>query len=316
MTRAPDTRAPHAARGPRPGLRVARRAAGPDRPLRAFVWMLGAVASFTLMAVAGREIQVEMNTFELMLYRSVIGFAVVASLVGLAPRGFAQVRTPVPGLHVRRNLWHYAGQNLWFYAVAAIPLSQLVALEFTNPLWVALVAPLMLGERLTRLRVVALALGFAGVIIVARPGVSPLEAGHAAGLAAALGFALNTIYTKQIMRHDGVLCVLFWMTLSQAAMSLVLSLPGGIPLPSATVAPWLVVVGVTGLTAHYALTSALSHAPASTVAPMEFLRLPVITVVGVLLYAEPLSAAILLGATVIIAANLVNLRAGSGRGTP
>jgi drug/metabolite transporter (DMT)-like permease len=310
------TRPPDAARGHDPGARVARRAAGPDRPLRAFVWMLGAVGSFTLMAVAGREIQVEMNTFELMLYRSVIGFGVVAALVALTPRGFAQVRTPVPGLHVRRNLWHYAGQNLWFYAVAAIPLSQLVALEFTNPLWVALVAPLMLGERLTRFRVAALAIGFVGVLIVARPGVSPLEAGHAAGLAAALGFALNTIYTKQIMRHDGVLCVLFWMTLSQAAMSLALSLPGGIPLPSAAVAPWLVVVGVTGLTAHYALTSALSHAPASTVAPMEFLRLPVITVVGVLLYAEPLSAAILIGATVIIVANLVNLRAGSGRVTP
>jgi drug/metabolite transporter (DMT)-like permease len=294
----------------------ARETLAPDRPLRAFVWMLGAVASFTLMAVAGREIQVEMNTFELMLYRSVIGFAVVAAIVRLSPQGMAQVRTPVPLLHVRRNLWHFAGQNFWFYAVAAIPLSQLVALEFTNPLWVALVAPLMLGERLTRLRVAALALGFVGVLIVARPGVSPLELGHAAGLAAALGFALNTIYTKQIMRHDNVLCVLFWMTLSQAGMSLLLSLPGGIPLPSAATAPWLVVVGVTGLTAHYALTSALSHAPASTVAPMEFLRLPVITVVGVLVYAEALSAAVIVGACVIIAANLVNLRAGPGSRAP
>jgi drug/metabolite transporter (DMT)-like permease len=294
----------------------ARETLAPDRPLRAFVWMLGAVASFTLMAVAGREIQVEMNTFELMLYRSVIGFAVVAAIVRLSPQGMAQVRTPVPLLHVRRNLWHFAGQNFWFYAVAAIPLSQLVALEFTNPLWVALVAPLMLGERLTRLRVAALALGFVGVLIVARPGVSPLELGHAAGLAAALGFALNTIYTKQIMRHDNVLCVLFWMTLSQAGMSLLLSMPGGIPLPSAATAPWLVVVGVTGLTAHYALTSALSHAPASTVAPMEFLRLPVITVVGVLVYAEALSAAVIVGACVIIAANLVNLRAGPGSRAP
>lgn len=281
----------------------------PNRPLRAFAWMMGAVASFTLMAVAGREIQAEMNTFELMLYRSVIGFAIVAVLVGATPGGFAQVRTSRPDLHVRRNLVHYAGQNLWFFAVAAIPLSQLVALEFTNPLWVALLAPVMLAEPLTRVKLAAALLGFVGVLIVAQPGVSPVGPGHAAGLAAAVGFALNTIYTKQIMRFDGVLCVLFWMTLSQTAMSLVLALPGGIPWPSPVIAPWIVIVGLTGLTAHYALTSALSHAPASIVAPMEFLRLPVIALVGMWVYAEPLRAAVLIGALLIVAANLVNMRA-------
>ena len=280
------------------------------RPLVAFIWMMGAVASFALMAVAGREIQVEMNTFELMLYRSFIGFGVVAAVLAATPRGFAQVRSPAPLLHVKRNLWHYAGQNFWFYAVTAIPLSQLVALEFTNPLWVALIAPFMLGERLTRPKVVAIFLGFLGVLVVARPGVSPLEWGHAAGLLAAAGFAMNTIYTKQIMRFDSVLCVLFWMTLAQGTMSLALSLPGGIPAPSADTAPWLVVVGLTGLTAHFSLTSALSYAPASIVAPMEFLRLPVISLVGVWLYAEALHPAVLAGAGLILLANFINLRAG------
>lgn len=280
------------------------------RPALAFAWMMGAVASFALMAVAGRAIQVEMNTFELMLYRSFIGFAVIAAVIATTRRGFAQVRSPAPLLHVRRNLWHYAGQNFWFYAVAAIPLSQLVALEFTNPLWVALIAPFMLGERLNRAKLAAIAIGFLGVLVVARPGVSPLEWGHAAGLLAAAGFAMNTIYTKQIMRFDSVLCVLFWMTLSQGAMSFALSLPGGIPAPSPATAPWLVAVGLTGLTAHFSLTSALSHAPASVVAPMEFLRLPVIALVGVWLYAEPLHPAVLGGAGLIVVANAINLRAG------
>jgi drug/metabolite transporter (DMT)-like permease len=279
-------------------------------PVKAALWMMGAVVSFSAMAVAGREIQVEMNTFELMLYRSLIGWLVVVAVLAGARGGFVQVRTAHPWLHVRRNLFHYAGQNLWFFAVASIPLSQLVALEFTNPLWVAILAPLMLGEPLTRPRIVAAVVGFLGVLIVAEPGVSPLGIGHAAALAAAIGFAMNTILTKQIMRFDSVLCVLFWMTLSQGAMSLVLSLPGGIPLPSAATAPWLVVVGLTGLTAHYSLTSALGHAPASVVAPMEFLRLPIIALIGVWLYAEPLRPAVFLGAALIIAGNVVNLRAG------
>lgn len=280
-----------------------------SRPLLAFAWMMGAVASFTLMAVAGRAIQVEMNTFELMLYRSVIGLGVVSTVLALTRPGFAQVRTAHPWLHLKRNLWHYAGQNLWFFAVAAIPLSQLVALEFTNPLWVALLAPLMLGETLSRIRVLAALLGFLGVVIVAEPGVSPLEIGHAAGLLSAIGFAMNTLFTKRLMRFDSVLCVLFWMTLAQSIFSFFLSLPGGIPLPSSALLPWIGVVGLTGLSAHYCLTSALSHAPATIVAPMEFLRLPVISLVGMWLYAEPLRPAVLVGALVIIAANLVNLRA-------
>jgi drug/metabolite transporter (DMT)-like permease len=117
------------------------------------------------------------------------------------------------------------------------------------------------------------------------------------------------------MRHDSVLCVIFWMTLLQGLASLVLSLPGGIPAPSAATLPWIIVVGVTGLTAHYSLTSALGHAPASIVAPMEFVRLPLIALVGMWLYAEPLRPAVFLGAGLIIAGNLINLR-GEARRAP
>lgn len=275
------------------------------RPLLAALWMMGAIVSFTLMAVAGRVVQTEMNSFELMAWRSLIGFAIVCAV--LAPRGFAEVRSQVPWLHVKRNLFHFAGQNVWFMALMLIPLSQLVALEFTNPVWVALLAPLLLGERFTARRILVALLGFAGVLIVAQPGVAPIEVGHLLALGAALGFALNTIYTRRLMAHDTVLCVLFWMTASQAVMGAVLGAPGGIPLPSPAILPWLVIVGITGLSAHYSLTSALAHAPATLVAPMEFLRLPVIAVVGAILYAEPLMAPVFIGGAVIMAANLINL---------
>lgn len=282
------------------------------RPLMAAAWMSGAVVSFAAMAVAGRELQAGMNTFELMLYRSAIGFIVVVAV--LATRGgFAQIRSQRPRLHLVRNLFHYSGQNLWFFAVMHIPLSQLVALEFTNPIWVALLAPVLLGERLTRTRVAAAVFGFIGVMIVAQPGASPIEAGQLAALAAAVGFAMNTIMTRQIMQYDSVLCVLFWMTLLQGLASLVLSLPGGIPGPTWDNLPWIVIVGITGLTAHYALTSALGYAPASIVAPMEFIRLPLIAVVGMLVYGEPLRATVFVGAALIVAGNLVNLRAETRR---
>jgi drug/metabolite transporter (DMT)-like permease len=278
------------------------------QPLKAAAWMGGAILSFTLMAVAGRAVQVELTSFQLMFWRSLVGFAVILAVVQWRGPGLAGMRTAHHGLHLTRNVAHFVGQNLWFYGIMAIPLAQLVALEFTMPIWVALLAPLVLGERLTRRRLAVAALGFVGVLIVAQPGVQPVGLGHLAGLLAALGFAFNLLLTRMIMRHDTVLVVLFWMTLTQTALGLLLSFWGGFVWPSAGLIPWLVVIGLTGLTAHYSLTSALGLAPAATVAPMEFARLPFIALVAVALYGEPLDPWVFAGAAVIFWANWLNVR--------
>lgn len=270
--------------------------------------MLGAVASFSAMAVAGREISVELNTFELMMYRSAIGFVIVNILVWKFG-GFAQIKTNRLDMHLKRNTVHFIGQNLWFYGIVVIPFSQLVALEFTSPIWVIILAPFFLGEKMTKPRVIAAISGFIGVLIVAQPGVITLGAGHAAGAAAAVFFALNVIYTRQISRFESVLSVLFWMTLMQFTFGLILSLPGGIPIPSPEGLKWVLIVAFAGLTAHYCLTTALSLAPASTVAPMEFIRLPVITFIGMILYDEPFVWAVAIGALFILVGNFVNIRA-------
>ena len=283
-----------------------------DRPGLAALWMIGAILSFAAMAVGGRELSAELDTFEIMAYRSTIGFPIVAAML-LRAEGWRGARTGQPGRHALRNAIHFTAQNFWFYGVAAIPLAQLVALEFTNPIWVALLAPLMLGERLTGWKLLAAGLGFGGVLVIAQPGVAPLELGHAAGLGAALGFALTNMLTKGLMREDSMLCVLFWMTFSQMVMGIAFALPGGVPWVSAPLQPWLLFVGVCGLTAHFSLTRALSLADASIVAPMEFGRLPVIAAAGMLLYGEPLTLALLLGAALILAGNTANLLAGRAR---
>ena len=275
-------------------------------PVRAALWIGVAIASFSAMAVAGRAVQLNLDTFEMMFWRSLMGFAIIAALV--APRGFALVRTDVPGLHVLRNIAHFTGQNLWFAALPLIPLAQVVALEFTAPLWVLLLAPLLLGETLTARKLTAALVGFAGAMLVAQPGVQPLGLGHAFALGSALGFALNMLVTRRLMRSDPVLCVLFWMTASQTVMALALAQIGGFTWPLPHDWPWLGVLALTGLSAHYALTSALRLAPATLVAPMEFLRLPVIALVGVWVYAEALDPMVFLGGAVIFAANWWNLR--------
>lgn len=285
-----------------------------NQPLKAALWMTGAIASFTLMAVSGRVVQAELNTFELMFWRSLIGLVIVVAVISVTPRGLRQIATRVPGLHLARNLFHFTGQNLWFYGIMVIPMAQLVALEFTLPIWVVLLAPLILGEALTRRKLMVALVGFAGVLLVAQPGIQPLNSGHLAGILTAMFFALNMMLTKRIMRYDGVLCVLFWMTLSQAVFGLALSLIGGFTWPSLALTPWLLAIGVTGLSAHFALTSALGYAPASIVAPMEFARLPIIALVGFWLYAEALDPLVFLGAAIILSANSMNLRRGGKAG--
>ncbi len=274
---------------------------------KAALWMTGAIASFTSMAIAGRELSVTHDTFEIMFYRSLVGICVVAIVLS-ASRKWHQVTTKRLGLHGIRNVLHFTGQNLWFYAVTVIPLAQVFALEFTQPIWVILLSPLLLHERLTALRLTAALIGFAGILIVARPGAATLSPGVIAAAASAIFFALTAISTKSLTRTASIGCIMFWLTLMQAGLGLVASgLDGQITLPTLTTAPLLLLVGLAGLLAHYCITNALAIAPATVVVPFDFARLPTIAILGMVLYHEPLDHWTLLGAVVIFAGIFLNV---------
>ena len=285
----------------------------PSRVWLAVVWMLGATLSFSTMAVAGREATRELDTFELMFFRSLIGIVVVSVAIALFGSR-RDLSTDRMGLHVGRNIAHFTGQNLWFFAISLAPLAQVISLEFTSPLWVALMAPLLLGERLTLLRLIAIGLGIAGIVIVADPGRLELTPGVVAAALSAIAFALTTIATKRLTRTTSTLNILFWLTIMQALFGLVTAgYDGEIALPSREMLLPVLAVSLAGLSAHFCLTQAMQIAPASVVAPLDFLRLPLIAVVGLVLYNEPLEQAVFLGGAIIIVANLINLRADGRR---
>lgn len=280
------------------------------RTYAATVWMLGAIAAFIAMAVAGREVAPAHDTFEIMTYRSAIGLVLVLVAASASHQTDA-LRPRRLGLHALRNLFHFAGQNLWFYALTLIPLAQLFAVEFSYPIMVALAAPLVLGERFTPVRLIAAGLGFGGVLVAAQPwAAGGLSAGIWIALGAAVGFAGSTLITKKMTRLAPMLEILFWLTVFQLAFGLVLAgYDGALALPTAASAPWLLLIGVAGIGGHFCLTRALSLAPASVVAPIDFLRLPIIGVVGMALYNEPLQWAVFVGGAVIFLATWLNIRA-------
>lgn len=275
--------------------------------MRAALWMTGAITAFSAMAISVRELQGAHDTFEIMAARSAVGLLIVAA-VALATGLLKDVRTNRLGGHVLRNAIHFTGQNLWILAVTLIPLAQVFALEFTAPVWVLVLSPLLLGEKITRPRLVAAVLGFVGILIVARPNVQTLNVGVVAAAASAICFALTNISTKVLTRHEGIVSILFWLTLMQLVLGCVLALwDGVVRWPTAASLPWLVAIGVTGLAAHVCLTSALRLASASFVMPIDFIRLPVIAVAGMVLYGESVDAAVLVGAAVIFAGNYINV---------
>lgn len=281
--------------------------------LRAALWMLGSILAFSVMAVAGKQVTHIHDSFEIMTLRSVVGVFLVL-LLAKATAQMSEIKAERLGGHFLRNVLHFTGQNLWFFALSLIPLAQLFALEFTSPIWLLLLSVLFLGEKLTLPRIISVGLGFAGILIVTRPSVDTLNIGVLAALAAAFFFACTAVATKRLTNGQSILTIMFWLTVMQLGFGLIMTFyDGQVTWPTAQTLPWLVVIGICGVVAHYSLTTALSLAPASYVIPLDFLRLPLISAIAALVYFEPLDPYVILGGAVIFAGIWINIRADLSR---
>ncbi|MDA9244388.1 DMT family transporter [Amylibacter sp.] len=275
--------------------------------IQAAIWMTGTIVSFSAMAVSGREISFELDTFEIMMYRSIIGLIIVLLLAKLF-KTHREISTQNLSLHFYRNLSHFTGQNLWFYALTLIPFAQLFAFEFSVPLWVMLAAPFLLGERLTNIRIISILVGFIGILIVTRPWLAGLAPGIIPAALCAIGFACSVIFTKQLTQKVSITCILFWLTSMQLLMAIICAgYDGDISLPSSSNFIWIIIIGIGGLLAHFCITKALQLAPATVVTPIDFCRLPVIAAIGYVFYNEALDIFIIGGAIIIFIANYINI---------
>jgi drug/metabolite transporter (DMT)-like permease len=271
------------------------------------LWMLGAVISFIAMALAGREMASELDTFEIMMYRSVVGVLVVLA-IGTMLGSLGSISRQRFGLHLIRNVCHFSGQNLWFYAIAVIPFSQVFAFEFSSPIWVALMAPFFLGERLTKIRLISVTLGFLGVLVVAQPSSITIGPGVIAAALCAVGFAGTFIATKLLSKTQSITCILFWLAAIQLVLGTAFSFyDGDVAIPSLATLPLIVLVGCAGLLAHLCITSALKLAPVMIIAPIDFLRLPIIALIGASFYSEAINVWVIIGAMIVFGANFLNI---------
>ena len=258
-----------------------------------------------VIAVAGREAARELSVFQIMLLRSTLGMAMLWPLVRAAG-GLTAVRTERLPQHVLRNAVHYAAQYGWFVALTLIPLAQVVSIEFTMPIWSAVLAVVFLGERMSGRKWFAVLLGLVGVAVIVRPSAGRLDAGQLIALAAALGFAVSVVLVKSLTRTDAAVTISFWMLVVQSAIRLVPALWFW-QWPSATTWGWVVVVAFCGTYSHYCFARAMQHADTTVVVPMDFLRVPLTALVGWMAYSERLDFFTATGVGLILAGNALNL---------
>ncbi|RWO83766.1 MAG: DMT family transporter [Mesorhizobium sp.] len=280
-------------------------APSPSIPKAAF-WMALSIASFLTMSVAGRATTAELNVFQVLELRSVIGLFILLPLVMMSG-GFAAMRSKRPTAHIARNVVHFVGQAAWLYALTLIPLAVLISIEFTTPIWTAILAVGFLGERLSRPRLAAIVLGLIGVLVIVRPGVGSVDPGHVVVLGAAVCFGISVVLVKSLTRTDSVVSIIFWMLVIQSVLGLVPALYEWRN-PPLELWPWILLIAFTGMSSHFCMARALAYADATVISPMDFLRVPLSALIGWLLYQEQIDAFTAGGALLILLGNLLNLQ--------
>lgn len=279
------------------------------------LWMFGALASFVVVAVSIRTLTFYFNIFEINLVRTggglvlLLGALAGASLLGR--RVEIDVATAI--VHIPRNLVHWLGGLLWTAAISLLPLATVFALEFTAPAWAALLAFPLLSERIRRDSIIGIAACLVGVLIILRPSPGAFTLASVLPLAAALCFALTALLTRRLTRTESTFAILIWMMTSQFILNLpgVLLLPG-VPLRPGSmfsVASLLAMTGlaVAGLSTQLCLSKALQVGEASLVLPLDFLRVPLIAVIGYLMFGEAIDVWVFVGSLIIMIGILIGL---------
>ncbi|CAN0502727.1 unnamed protein product [Laminaria digitata] len=289
--------------------------AQPQNALRAAIWVVGAAASFMLMMVAVRELTTTMSSFQILSFRSIVGIPIMCLVAW--HMGFRKIRSSRAGMQIGRNVVHFGGQWCWVIGVTLLPLAHVTALDFTMPMWTAVIAMLFLGEKAKSHRILALVMGLAGVLVILRPGLEIVTEGALVVLFGAMLYGASNVMMKSLLSEDPPWVIVFWMQVIQLPLSL---LPAIFWFqwvwPDWSDAPWLLAIGLTGMTAHFCLARAFQLADATVCIPVDFVRLPMAALVGWLFYSEGLSIWVLAGAILIFGGNYYSVWRETRSGKP
>jgi len=280
---------------------------GRSSNLRGFIWITLSTFAFMSMVMIVRHISDRYNTGELAFWRAFLGLALLTPI--FIRSGSALFRTEQFRFHLLRNVMHFVGVAGWFYAISRMNLSTGMALQFTVPLFTILLAIVFLREKVDPARWVATIIGFAGVMVILRPGIEPVTMAAMAALVSALGYGAANIATKVLMRNCTSDTIVFYMNIMHLPMALGAAWAlGGISVPAAADIPWLVGLAASATLAHWLLAKALGEADASLIIIVDFTKLPWITLGAFVFFGEAPALWAWAGGAVIFASTLYIVR--------
>lgn len=281
-----------------------------------FLWMSGALMSFCILAIGARELSGELTIAQSLFIRSAIGLIFLSGVYFFQSRFLnveklktltKQSRIKVVKLHLIRNVFHFIAQYGWFFGIGLLPLAEVFALEFTVPIWTLIIASFFLDEKVTMNKLIAIFLGTLGVVAIVQPGYALIDYASIIVLGSAVCFAIAHTTTKSLARTESPLTILLFMCLVQLPIGLFFSLSHWV-WPQGEQWLWLTVIGLSALAAHYCLANAMKYAEVTTIITLDFFRLPLIALVGVIFYHEAFELPLLIGGALMLMGNLVGVR--------
>ncbi|AWI82816.1 EamA family transporter [Alloyangia pacifica] len=282
-----------------------------DRPLLGVLLMLGFCVVAPMGDATAKLLGDKVSIGQLLLLRFAIQAAVLIPLM-IATRGVCRLRGRVLGLTVLRTVMHMLGIAMMFAALRFLPLADAIAIAFVMPFFTLLLGHYVLGEEVGWRRMAACGVGFIGTLLVVQPAFAEVGWPALLPLGVALNFALFMLVTRQIARDvDAISLQAVSGVIAVGIMAPVLLLvPGGtvpglaLSQPSAPVWGLIVAIGLLGTLAHLLMTWSLRFAPGATLAPMQYLEIPVATIIGFAVFADLPNGLATVGICVTVASGL------------
>ena len=260
--------------------------------------MLIAVTVWSAMMILVKALSTEYTSFQILFIRTLFGLAILTPI--LWRNGFSTLKTSRLPLHMSRAVFAYFGMLGLFIGLGSIPIAEVVSLSFTQPIFIFLLAAILLGEKLNARRVIAILGGFAGVLILLRPGFTEVGFGATVVLGGAIAYAFSNVCIKKLMTTENVTSTTVWVNILMCPLA-------GIPAAFYWVTPTLpdlallAGVGLTGTAGIWFISRAYATAEMSAVVPFDFLRLPIVAAAGWIWFGEITDVWTIAGAAVIFA---------------
>jgi drug/metabolite transporter (DMT)-like permease len=276
-------------------------AAGLPTVVRVVFWMSAAAVGYAGMIAIVKHLSAEIDIYVLLFWRYFLALALFAPW--LVRAGLGALRTQRLGLHLGRAALMVVHGGTLLVAILTIPLAEATSLIFTAPLFTTMLAAFLLREHVGARRWLALAVGFAGVLTILRPGMAAFDPAAGLVLISALTGAGVVVTGKVLLRSESAESTVFYLTLFSVPFAL-LAATLNWQWPTLEQLPWLLALGLVANTYIYGMTRALKIAETSLVMPFDFLRMPAAALAGYIFFAEMLDPWAWVGAAIVFASSL------------